>query len=336
MHIYRNREDIPADFGPSVVTIGNFDGVHIGHARVISRVVDLARENSLTSVAVSFDPHPVKVHRPEVKHHDIMGQESRQHFMQLLGLDTYVLLHYTLEFAAQSPEEFVKSTFVDALHARYVVIGDDVRFGRNNSGDLNTMRQLGAQYGFEVIVVEDLMADELTRCSSTRIRQLLLDADMEGAARLLGRSHQMYGEVVHGLARGRELGFPTANLALESTGFIPADGVYAGWLTDESGVRHPAAISVGTNPTFDGIEHRQVEAHVIDRPEERVEDFNLYGQHVVVEFVKHLRSMVAFTGIEALIEQMNQDVDQAREVLAQDAACAAEDEEYKRAHPNAI
>ena len=123
-------------------------------------------------------------------------------------------------------------------------------------------------------------------------------------------------EVVHGLARGRELGFPTANLELEARGFIPVDGVYAGWLTDESGTRHPAAISVGTNPTFDGLENRQVEAHVIDRPQERVEDFDLYGQHVVVEFVKHLRPMVAYHGVEALVEQINQDVVQTREVLA--------------------
>ena len=151
------------------------------------------------------------------------------------------------------------------------------------------------------------------------LRQLLLEGDMPAATELLGRHHMMAGEVVHGLARGRELGFPTANLELEARGLIPADGVYAGWLVDESGNRHPSAISVGTNPTFDGIEHRQVEAHVIDRPEERVEDFNLYGQRVLIEFVKRLRPMVAYTGVEALIEQINDDVAQTREVLAEDA-----------------
>ena len=285
MTLYTELSDIPADFGPSVVTIGNFDGVHIGHTRVISRVVELAEEHGLASVAVSFDPHPMQVHHPELMHQEIMGQGSRRYFMCQLGLQNYVLLHYDLEFAKQSPEEFVKSVFVDTLHARYVV-------------------------------VDDLMADDGTRCSSTRIRELLNMGDMEGAARLLGRPHLMYGEVVHGLARGRELGFPTANLELEARGFIPVDGVYAGWLTDESGTRHPAAISVGTNPTFDGLENRQVEAHVIDRPQERVEDFDLYGQHVVVEFVKHLRPMVAYRGVEALVEQINQDVVQTREVLA--------------------
>ena len=272
MTLYTALSDVPAGYGPSVVTIGNFDGVHRGHARVISRVVSLAEEHGLRSIAVSFDPHPIQVHRPEVAHHDIMSQGARRHYMCLLGLEDYLLLHYSLEFAQQTPEEFVKTTFVDGLNARYVVIGDDVRFGRNNSGDLNTMRELGEKYGFEV-----------------------------------------------GLARGRELGFPTANLDFEARGLLPADGVYAGWLVDEAGTRHPSAISVGTNPTFDGIEHRQVEAHVIDRPEERVEDFNLYGQHVLIEFVKRLRPMVAYTGVEALIEQINDDVAKTREVLAEDA-----------------
>ena len=181
MTLYTALSEVPAGYGPSVVTIGNFDGVHRGHARVISRVVSLAEEHGLSSIAVSFDPHPMQVHRPEAAHHDIMGQGSRRYFMCLLGLNDYLLLNYNLEFAAQTPEEFVKSTFVDALNARFVVIGDDVRFGKNNSGDLNTMRELGEKYGFEVVVVEDLMVDENTRCSSTRIRQLLLEGDMPAA-----------------------------------------------------------------------------------------------------------------------------------------------------------
>ena len=218
MTLYTALSEVPAGYGPSVVTIGNFDGVHRGHARVISRVVSLAEEHGLSSIAVSFDPHPMQVHRPEAAHHDIMGQGSRRYFMCLLGLNDYLLLNYNLEFAAQTPEEFVKSTFVDALNARFVVIGDDVRFGNNNSGDLNTMRELGEKYGFEVVVVEDLMVDENTRCSSTRIRQLLLEGDMPAATELLGRHHMMAGEVVHGLARGRELGFPTANLELPRVG----------------------------------------------------------------------------------------------------------------------
>ncbi len=314
MTLYTALSDVPAGYGPSVVTIGNFDGVHRGHARVISRVVSLAEEHGLRSIAVSFDPHPIQVHRPEVAHHDIMSQGARRHYMCLLGLEDYLLLHYSLEFAQQTPEEFVKTTFVDGLNARYVVIGDDVRFGRNNSGDLNTMRELGEKYGFEVVVVEDLMVDENTRCSSTRIRELLLEGDMPAATELLGRHHMMAGEVVHGLARGRELGFPTANLSEDVEGVIPADGVYAGWVVravpgTQSAEFLPAAISVGTNPQFNG-EERTVEAHVLGRS-----DLNLYGERIAVTFVSRIRPMMSFDSLDGLLTQMDDDLRQTASVL---------------------
>lgn len=315
MERYTALGEIPADFGPSVVTIGNFDGVHEGHTRVIQEVVRLARQEQLSSLAVSFDPHPAQVHRPERPHLEIMGQFDRQLFLEQLGLEHYLLLHYDLDFAAQSPEDFVREVFVKALKVRWVVIGDDIRFGRDNSGDLQTMIELGQKYGFEVLTVPDLTHDSARRCSSTWIRELLAEGRVAQAAQILGRHHQMRGEVVHGLARGRELGFPTANLSFDAQGFIPADGVYAGWLVDEAGQRWPVATSVGTNPTFDGITQRQVEAHVINRPREAVEDFDLYGQTVVLEFVEHLRPMVAYRGVEALIEQMRADVEQARQIL---------------------
>lgn len=317
MDLYRTISSIPADFGPSVVTIGNFDGVHTGHAAVLDTVVNLAREQGLTPTAVSFDPHPAVVHRPNEPLHEIMGQPERQQYLTELGIDAYILLHYTLEFSRQSPEEFVKNTFVDALHARYVVIGEDVRFGHNNAGDLQTMRELGQTFGFEVVTIDELMADETHRTSSTRIRQLLAEGKVEEAHQLLGRPHRMVGEIVHGAARGRELGFPTANLSQQSRGFIPADGIYAGWLIDEQGKRHPVATSIGTNPTFEGITQRQVEAHVINRPDEPIENFNLYGQEVTVEFLHYLRPTLAYTGAEALIEQIAQDVLDAEEKLAE-------------------
>ncbi|GAA1046868.1 bifunctional riboflavin kinase/FAD synthetase [Rothia amarae] len=317
MDLYRTISSIPADFGPSVVTIGNFDGIHTGHAAVLGTVVNLAREQGLTPTAVSFDPHPAVVHRPNEPLHEIMGQPERQQYLAELGIDAYILLHYTLEFSRQSPEEFVKNTFVDALHARYVVIGEDVRFGHNNAGDLQTMRELGQTFGFEVVTIDELMADETHRTSSTRIRQLLAEGKVEEARQLLGRPHRMVGEIVHGAARGRELGFPTANLSQQSRGFIPADGVYAGWLVDEQGKRHPVATSIGTNPTFEGITQRQVEAHVINRPDEPIESFNLYGQEVTVEFLHYLRPTVAYTGAEALIEQIAQDVLDTEEKLAE-------------------
>lgn len=315
MQRFTELEQIPTDFGPSVVTVGNFDGAHVGHTRVMERVVQIARDNQLASVGVSFDPHPAVVHNPNVDHVEIMGQEDRQRYFEDMGLENYVLLHYDLEFASQTPEEFVKNVFVDALHARWVVIGDDVRFGYRNSGDLNTMIELGKKYGFEVEAVEDLTHESQRRCSSTWIRELLTDGKVDEAAQILGRNHLMHGEIVHGAARGRELGFPTANMSVDSDGFVPADGVYAGWLTDAHGNKWPVATSIGTNPTFEGVEQRQVESFVIGRPEERVEDFNLYGQRVILEFVQRLRPMVAYRGVEALIEQMNQDVEQAKEVL---------------------
>lgn len=315
MKRYTDLAQLPTGFGPTVVTLGNFDGVHIGHRKVLTTLVATARAHQLTSVAVSFDPHPARVHGPAGVHIEIMGQDDRQQLMADMGVDVYLLLHYNLAFAAQTPEEFVKRTFVDALHAQYVVIGDDVRFGKQNSGDLTTMKELGEHYGFEVLVVEDLLAHDDRRCSSTSIRKLLAEGRVKDAAAILGRPHYMSGEVVHGAARGRELGFPTANMDVDSIGLVPGDGVYAGWLIDETGTRHPVAVSVGTNPTFEGITTRQVEAHVIGRPAERVEDFDLYGQHVTLEFVDYLRGMVAYTGVEALIEQIHADVEQAKNIL---------------------
>lgn len=315
MHYFNGLAEVPVDFGPSVVTLGNFDGVHRGHQEVLGQLVAAARERNAQAVAITFDPPPAQVHRPETAPAQIMSLPDRLDMMAQSGIDAVLVLAYNLEFAAQTPEEFVLSTFVHTLHASEVVIGHDVRFGRENSGDLATMQQLGQKHGFQVQVIEEFGADR--RCSSTWVREALNVGDVATAATVLGRPHQMRGEVVHGAARGRELGFPTANLAADASGFIPADGVYAGWLVDQSGVRWPAAISVGSNPTFEGVS-RQVEAHVLDRPDEAVEDFNLYGQFVTVEFVERLRGMVAYTGPEALIDQMCRDVEQARQLLGQE------------------
>ncbi|WP_243155675.1 bifunctional riboflavin kinase/FAD synthetase [Kocuria sp. TGY1127_2] len=329
MDCFRSLDEIPEEFGPTAVTIGNFDGVHRGHARVIKTVVSEAHSAGLQAVAISFDPHPALVHRPDVPHLPIMGLQDSLDLLKELGLDALVLLPYSLEFARETPEDFIRETFVEGLRAKKVVIGADVRFGRDNSGDLTTMQELGGKYDFEVVVVEDLSTDNdlndlhdedpHRRCSSTWIRELLAAGDVEAATQLLGRYHRMRGEVIHGAARGRELGFPTANMSPVSDGLIPADGVYAGWLHDEAGMRWPVAISVGSNPTFEGVS-RQVEAHVMGRPHEEVEDFDLYGQHVLLEFVAHLRPMVAYEGMDALIRQMSKDVDDAWRVLGSDEA----------------
>ena len=331
-HIWNDLTEVPADFGPSVVTFGNFDGVHRGHQQVLSQLIRTARLNDAKAVAVTFDPHPAQVHRPESAPELIMGLQDKLDALGELGLDAVLVMKYSLELASLTPEEFVEQVLVNSLHASHVVIGHDARFGRGNSGDLSTMQELGEKFGFEVRVISEFGSegyplhknhssksienddDGGRRCSSTWVREALREGDVATAAAVLGRPHRMRGQVVHGAARGRALGFPTANLSSDATGYIPADGIYAGWLVDQAGTRWPAAISVGSNPTFAGVS-RQVEAHVIDRPNEQAEDFDLYDQTVVIEFVARLRGMVAYRGPEALVEQMRLDVIQAHDIL---------------------
>lgn len=324
VYIWNDPSDVPADFGPSVVTFGNFDGVHRGHQQVLSQLIRSARLSQAKAVAITFDPHPAVIHRPEAAPELIMGLDDKLEALGELGLDAILVVKYSLDLASLTAEEFVEQYLVDCLHASQVVIGHDARFGRGNSGDLETMKALGDKFGFDVQVISEfgsegysLHDDDGTdrRCSSTWVREALQEGDVATAASVLGRPHRMRGEVVHGAARGRALGFPTANLSSNATGLVPADGIYAGWLVDQAGKRWPAAISVGSNPTFDGVS-RQVEAHVIDRPEEAVEDFDLYDQTVIVEFVQRLRGMVAYRGPEALVEQMRLDVAQAHQILA--------------------
>ncbi|MFE4195461.1 bifunctional riboflavin kinase/FAD synthetase [Paenarthrobacter sp. NPDC056912] len=323
VHIWNDPTEVPKDFGPTVVTIGNFDGVHRGHQHVLAQLTDTAKRHNIPSVAVTFDPHPAQLHRPESAPELIMGLEDKLDALGEAGVDAVLVMKYTLDLAAMTPVEYVRDVLVEGLHAAHVVVGHDLRFGAGNVGDVVTMQELGDQLGFGVQVVNEYGAggspvhddaDTDRRCSSTWVREALSEGDVVTAAAVLGRPHRMRGEVVHGAARGRDLGFPTANLAHDSSGYVPADGIYAGWLIDQSGTRWPAAISVGSNPTFDGVS-RQVEAHVIDRPEENVEDFNLYGQTVAVEFTQRLRGMVAYRGPEALVEQMCLDVAQAHELL---------------------
>lgn len=319
MRVWNSLDEVPTDLPRTVVTLGNFDGVHRGHREVLRRVVERARARGALAVAVTFTPHPRAVHHPEAPHVDIISPEQRVVLLDEAGLDAVLLQRYTLEFADQSPEEFVRGMLVHGLHAAVVVVGHDVRFGRGNTGDVAEMVRLGAHYGFEVEAVEEFPAEHGAeperRCSSTWVREALAAGDVAQAAAVLGRHHVLTGEVVHGFARGRELGFPTANLETDVQGMIPADGVYAGWVHDAHGGVWPAAISIGSNPTFEDVS-RVVEAHVIDRHDERVEDFDLYGQHIEVEFVARLRGMVAYEGVEKLVAQITQDVDEARAILA--------------------
>lgn len=332
MHRWTDLADVPDGFGPSVVTIGNFDGVHRGHVSVLTRLVADARAAGARAVAVTFTPHPQQVHRPDQAPPLLTGDPDRLELMAGTGLDAVLLLPYTLGFARQTPAEFVERYLVGGLAARTVVVGRDVRFGWENSGDLSTMVELGRRYGFTVEVLEDVVPEpsasegaDHRRWSSTWVRELLGAGDVAGAAHVLGRPHRLRGVVVHGDARGRELGFPTANLATDATGMVPADGVYAGWLrrltapgapAAEATDVLPAAVSIGTNPTFAGL-RRRVEAYVLDRT-----DLDLYDEEVVLELVDRLRPTERFESVEALVEQMHHDVDRARALLVGGSAPA--------------
>ena len=310
MRVFTDLDSVPGDIGRTAVTIGKFDGVHAGHRAVIRQLLGVADAQSLASVVVTFDRHPLALLSPGNCPATLVGTERKIELLSSTGVDAALVLTFDRAFADQTPEEFVSRMLVDALHAKIVLVGSDFRFGARGAGDVGLLRELGRQHGFEVQLIDDVRLDGDRRVSSTWIRELLRDGDVEGAAELLGHIPTVRGMVVHGAKRGRELGFPTANLSPESQGLIPADGVYAGWLTDD-GVRYPAAISVGNNPTFTGVPQKQVEAFVLD------EDIDLYDHVVDVEFTHRIRGMVKYTGVGPLIEQMNDDVVRVRELLAQ-------------------
>ncbi len=307
MQRWRGLADIPPGWGRSVVTIGSYDGVHLGHQRIIRQAVERARELGLPAVVVTFDPHPKEVVRPGSHPPMLAAPHYRAELMANLGVDAVLVLPFTLEFSRLTPAEFVQRVLADRLRAAAVIEGKDFRFGHRAAGDVATLAELGDQHGFEVRVVE-LVADDQETFSSTHVRAHVLAGEVEVAARMLGRPHRVEGVVVRGARRGgSELGFPTANVECLPHSAIPADGVYAGWLV-VAGEPLPAAISIGTNPTFDGVD-RSVEAYALDRA-----DLDLYGTHVAIDFLARLRDMVRFDSVDALIEQMGQDVKRAREL----------------------
>ncbi|MFD5214569.1 bifunctional riboflavin kinase/FAD synthetase [Microbacterium sp. NPDC058345] len=309
MIVFRDPSEVPADFGRTVVAIGKFDGVHVGHRAVIERMREAAAAAGARTVAVTFDRNPLEILRPELCPENVVATERKLDLLGELDIDATLLLTFDRTLASLEAEDFVRRILVDALKVTTVLVGRDFRFGRGGAGTPESLRELGSQHDFTVEVVDDVHPEGADRrVSSTWIRELLAHGDVTAAAGALGRPVTVSGEVVHGLKRGRELGFPTANLSESVDALIPADGVYAGWLDDhDTGIRHPAAISVGTNPTFDDVERRQVEAHVLDAG-----DLDLYGHRVTVEFTDHLRGMVAFDGMGTLIAQIAADVAEAR------------------------
>ncbi len=310
MQRWQGLDEVPAGWGRSVVTIGVFDGVHRGHQRIVRRAAELAAGLALPVVVVTFDPHPDEVVRPGTHPPFLSTARRRGELLAGLGVDAVLLLPFTLEFSLLGPDEFVQAVLVDRLHAARVVVGDNFRFGHRAAGDVALLTELGEKYDFTVEGVP-LLADAGETISSSAIRARLAAGDVAGAARDLGRPHRVEGVVVRGHQRGRALGFPTANLETAAHTAIPADGVYAGWLAslDSRGreeERWPAAISIGTNPTFDDRE-RTVEAYALDR-----DDLDLYGAHVAVDFAERLRGTVRFGSVGELVAQMHLDADAVR------------------------
>jgi len=313
---WRGRDGVPPGWGRCVVTIGVFDGVHRGHQQLIGRAVERAGElGNLPTVLITFDPHPSEVLRPGSHPAQLTTLTRRAELVAELGVDAFWVLPFSHEFAHVAPAEFVHELLVDRLHASAVVVGRNFTYGYKAAGDVAELQRLGQRFGFEAIGL-DLVADgdrgRTVTFSSTYIRSSIAAGDVEAAADALGRPHRVEGVVVRGDQRGRELGYPTANVAATEHAAIPADGVYAGWFVRpgrEGGEeRLPTAVSVGTNPTFSG-QVRTVEAFVLDH----TEDF--YGQRVGVDFVGRVRGMTRFDSIEELISAMDGDVATTRRLL---------------------
>jgi riboflavin kinase / FMN adenylyltransferase len=317
MRVWRSPDEVPEELGRTVVTIGNFDGVHLGHQHVVARARQVAERLGVDRVvAVTFDPHPIAVLRPEHAPPTLTTVDQRAALLAAAGVDDVLVVPFTREVAGWSPERFVEEVVVGTLHASSVVVGANFRFGHRAAGDVGLLRAMGTDHDF---VAEGIPLDGGPQVwSSTYVRTCLAAGDVEGAAEALGRPVSLRGTVSRGDRRGRELGYPTANVPTEATA-VPADGVYAGWLRRvdaatgarvHDGDAMPAAISVGTNPTFVGERLRRVEAYVLDR-----DDLELYDQEVEVVFASRLRGMLRFDSVEELVAAMDDDVARAREVL---------------------
>lgn len=317
MQRWRGLHEVPAGWGRSVLTIGTFDGVHRGHAQLISDAVRVAGERGLPSVLLTFDPHPAEVVRPGSHPAQLTTLARKADLVEELGVDAFCVLPFTRELSRLAPDVFVHQVLVERLHATVVVVGQNFTFGHKAAGDVAVLTRLGERYGFTVEGTGLLTESDVT-FSSTYIRSCVDAGDVAAAAQALGRPHRVEGVVVRGDGRGRGLGYPTANVAAPMHSAIPGDGVYAAWFTllgrgptvgtVVPGERYRAAVSVGTNPTFSG-RTRTVEAFVLDT------EADLYGQHVAVDFVARVRGMERFDAVDQLVRAMDRDTEAARSLL---------------------
>lgn len=311
MQLFTSIDELdPAGFATgSVVAVGKFDGVHRGHQAIISSLLRKARAEGLHSVVFTFANNPLSLLRPEICPQPLASRSQRLELVEHAGVDTCVMVQFDEAFASIPATEFVERVLVGQLNVRHVLLGEDFHFGHRGLGDAALLRELGPKLGFTVEVVASVGDDEDEAVSSTMIRDAVLSGDLVTARAMLGRCHAVRGEVVHGDARGRELGFPTANLGGDVEGLVPAHGVYAGSVVID-GVEHDAAISVGVNLTFEPEGEPRVEAYVLDFAGD------LYGTQMEVRFAKRIREMLPFSSVEALIERMHEDVAETRAILA--------------------
>lgn len=315
MERWRGRDGVPSGWGRCVVTIGVFDGVHRGHQQLVGHAVERAREMGLPTVLITFDPHPGEVLRPGTHPAQLTTLTRRAELVAELGVDAFWVLPFTPDLARVAPDEFVHELLVDRLHAALVVVGRNFTFGHRAAGDIAELERLGRRFGFAADGL-DLVSTEApvdaapapVTYSSTYVRSCISAGDVVAAATALGRPHRVEGVVVRGDQRGRELGYPTANVGTAAHTAVPADGVYAAWFVHR-GRRLPSAVSVGTNPTFSG-QQRTVEAYVLDLDE----DF--YGERVGVDFIERLRGQERYDSVDELVTAMGTDVGNARKSLA--------------------
>jgi riboflavin kinase/FMN adenylyltransferase len=307
MLLFNGLAEVPAGFGPSAVTIGKFDGVHLGHRGVIAQLTSLAAARDLEPTVVTFDRHPMALLRPEVCPESLVSNAQRADLLAATDVAATLVLEFTRELSELEPAEFVGRILQNALGARLVLVGADFRFGHRGAGTIDTLRDLATEHDFEVALLDDVRIDG-ARVSSTKIREHLSAGEVRAAATLLGRYPRVRSTVIHGDAIGREIGFPTANLDPAIEGFLPADGVYAAWAWID-GKRYGAAVSIGNNPTFDGIPARRTEAHLLDA------SVDAYDKAIEIDFVEYIRPMVKFDGLDSLAAALSADVDRIRALL---------------------
>lgn len=300
--------EIPAGLPESSVTIGKFDGIHLGHQQLIAETIESAEEHSLIPVVVTFDRHPHSILSPGTEPQALIGPMQKAELLEEAGIELVLNLPFDEYLSKLTPEQFVKTVLVDSLKARIVTLGEGFRFGVDQQGDVETLRNLGVQLGFMVKVIPNYLVDGEV-VSTSKIRSLLLEGNVVTAAKLLGRLHSTRGVIEHGLKIGRQIGFPTANMSRDAEGFLPLDAVYAGWLYAD-GERYMTALSVGINETFEAVP-RLVEAHVIDQ-----QGLDLYDKVITLEYVDFIRHAAKFDGVESLVAEINRDLDKIRALLS--------------------